>query len=149
MLYGEIKGLTLYDFVNNNHILYFSVFREICPIVSFKETTLTDYVFTIWKIGIGKKGEAIFVMGWPGMHLQSASNTAALDRPCLFPAYMSVSSVSETTCGHTTVASLTYVPFAQEANLHTSCARVSFCRGGNIMLFGTGGQVIIREASLL
>ena len=52
--FGESKGVTLYDLVNYNHTLYYSVFIifiVICPIVSFKETALTDSEFTICKTG--------------------------------------------------------------------------------------------------
>ena len=51
-MYGEIKGLTLYDPVNYNHTLYRSVFIVICPIVNFKEAPLTHSVFIICKTGM-------------------------------------------------------------------------------------------------
>ena len=53
IFYGELQDLTLYNLANYIHTIYHCVFIEICPVVSFKETTLTYSVFTICKIEIG------------------------------------------------------------------------------------------------
>ena len=75
--------LTLYRLVNYSNTIYHSVFVEICPIVSFKETALTHCVFTICKIGIVPY---TLKYAFRGLHLYQRHNN--VDSTCSIAATM-------------------------------------------------------------